>query len=193
MTTAGSEGTDCSDHISLIHQIHVIRSATILCLHTYYTPAANLALFSTRSEVDWSISACWPPSCSTVWAFAARYGLTYLFISAVCTLLPVWAPQWRPDIATVSWSAIAKWSTCWYDDSMLGTGRSRLSAASEAYLSSLQRFLGVLLFLAIIGFLMFSISSSVRACWAELKCNKMIAVEGRDFELWLLKVEENGI
>ena len=40
---------------------------------------------------------------------------------------------------------------------------------------------------------MFSCGSPVRSCWAELKYDRILAVVGRGFELWLLKVQENWI
>ena len=42
--------------------------------------------------------------------------------------------------------------------------------------------------IAIVGFLLFSSGSPVRACWAELKYDRIVAVGGRGFKLWLLKV-----
>ena len=47
--------------------------------------------------------------------------------------------------------------------------------------------------MAIVGFLMFCCGSPVRACWAKLKCDRILAVEGRGFELSLLKPQKNGI
>ena len=46
---------------------------------------------------------------------------------------------------------------------------------------------------AIVGFLMFSCGSPVRSCWAELKYDRILAVGGRSFELWLLKFQKDGI
>ena len=46
--------------------------------------------------------------------------------------------------------------------------------------------------MVIIGFLMFSCGSPVRACWAEHKYNIILAVFGRGSELWLLKFQEKN-
>ena len=47
--------------------------------------------------------------------------------------------------------------------------------------------------MAIFRFPMLSCGSPARACWAELEYDRIIAVGGRGFELWLLKVQKNGI
>ena len=47
--------------------------------------------------------------------------------------------------------------------------------------------------IVVIGFLMFSSGSLVRSCWAEVKYDRILAVGGRGFELWLLKVQKNII
>ena len=47
--------------------------------------------------------------------------------------------------------------------------------------------------MAIIGFLMFSCGSPVRAWCVEHKYNQILAVWDRGFELWLLSVQKNEI
>ena len=47
--------------------------------------------------------------------------------------------------------------------------------------------------IAINGFVMFYCGSLVRSCWTELKYDRILAVGGRGFELWVLKVQENRI
>ena len=47
--------------------------------------------------------------------------------------------------------------------------------------------------IVISGFWTFSYDLLDRSCWAELKYDRILAVWGRGFELWLLKVQKNRI
>ena len=71
---------------------------------------------------------------------------------------------------------------------------SGLYLPSLLYFSGDSRILGVFrVKIAIVGCLMFSCGSPARFCWAEVEYDWILAVGGRDFELWLLKIQKNII